>query len=438
MRDLLIDRDFVRSVLTREAQWSGSHGAEDGFLGMGLLYYTLTYTWQAQIAVCLGSGGGFVPRLMRQAQRDLGIAETARTILVDANLADAGWGSPAWLGGDSFFRRNFPDVEIVLTTTEKAADQVFEPQGLRINYLHIDADHSFEACLADFCRYRKYLGVGSLVTFHDTTFPRAGVRDVVEHLRTRGDCDVIDLPDIGFGTAIVRIIAEEKSRTPSFALRRQGDDHSAVAVSRKRDAPALARPQIGWKYLDSEAFSTRSVIAAHFLRDCPLVIEIGGGGTTIDGFLTARHQRVVVVDPLVREQPAGKLGDDRSSVRYIRARFQDLEWRINQSKRYGLVMLGLELQGLNDDDRRALYTLVNEARTTVIEFPTSWQPSCDQFKDICDNTRIQECFTCKLDLSGNPVGDLENSWPPRFDREIHILRPIGPEEPARPEGDPTE
>lgn len=64
---------------------------------MGLIYYGFVYAQQAEVAVCLRLGGGFVPRMMRQAQRDLGIADRARTILVDANRPQAGWGAPAWL-----------------------------------------------------------------------------------------------------------------------------------------------------------------------------------------------------------------------------------------------------------------------------------------------------------------------------------------------------
>src|SRR5262245_38832527 len=69
----LVDSRVISELLTREAPWHESHGADGAYLGMGLLYYALTYSLRADVAVCLGSGGGFVPRLMRQAQRDLGI-----------------------------------------------------------------------------------------------------------------------------------------------------------------------------------------------------------------------------------------------------------------------------------------------------------------------------------------------------------------------------
>src|SRR5690349_21274860 len=87
----LIDAEFVETSLTKEAPFCESHGAQGSYLGIGLLYYSLVYARRTRVAVCLGSGGGFVPRLMRQAQRDLGIDADSRTILVDADLPQAGW-----------------------------------------------------------------------------------------------------------------------------------------------------------------------------------------------------------------------------------------------------------------------------------------------------------------------------------------------------------
>jgi Methyltransferase domain len=417
----LIDPDFVRSMLTRDAPWSGGHGAEEGYLGMGLFYYALTYVRRAKLAVCLGSGGGFVPRLMRQAQRDLGISDSARTILVDANRAQAGWGSPTWLDTSSYFRRNFPDVEIVISTTADAAANLFARQRLTIDVLHIDADHSFAACLDDFRRYRPFLTEGSLVTFHDTAFPGAGVAPVMEYLRSRGDCEIVDMSDVGSGMALVRVLS---AAPPPAPLAASGGD-PPVAIARKPDAPAPEPPSRSWAYLASEAFSARAVLAARFLRDCPMIIELGGGRPTIDNFLTgAANSRVVVIDPFLRERPPAAATDGGPIVQHIRCRFQDITWRIDRPGEHGLVMLGLELQGMSDADWRMLCALVDGARTTVIEFPTSWRESADQYAAIRRQTRTRERFTCRLDLSGNDVGDMTKSWPPRFDREIHVLEPL--------------
>ena len=80
----LLDTAFIRSMITADDRWCASHGSRDGSpsLGAGILYYGIVYASKAKTCVCLGSGGGFVPRLMRQAQRDLKL-QAAQTILVD-------------------------------------------------------------------------------------------------------------------------------------------------------------------------------------------------------------------------------------------------------------------------------------------------------------------------------------------------------------------
>src|SRR5215210_371107 len=116
----LLNTHFAISELTGPDSWCASHGATPGAdeLGAGMLYYALAYSLRATVCVCLGSGGGFVPRMMRQAQRDLSL-ESSRTILVDG--ADSVprdkrelWGSPSWTAAGSWFRTRYPDIELVL------------------------------------------------------------------------------------------------------------------------------------------------------------------------------------------------------------------------------------------------------------------------------------------------------------------------------------
>jgi len=412
----LLDPEFVANALTREAPWCGGHGADGDYLGLGLLYYTLVYATRAEVAVCLGSGGGFVPRLMRQAQRDAGIADRSRTILVDGNVPQAGWGAPAWLGSNSFFRTEYPDVELVLEKTTQAAETFFAPQDVAIAYLHIDADHSFEACLEDFYTYRRFLRPGSLVTFHDTNFAAAGVGHVVDHLRTRGDCEVVDFLDQGVGTALVRITED-----PTTARRAIDLGDGAIRLERRPDAPVLEPPTTDWRYLTAEAFRTRSVLAAHYVRECDTVVEIGGWRSPIDRFLTGAHGLVVVVDPFVHDAERNELNGAPSRVRHVRARFQDLRWQVVRPKGYGLVMLGLELEGLSENDYAMLFELVENANVTVVEFPTSWDSSRAQFERIRSNVTATERLRVKLDLGGNDLGDLSHSWPARVERELYVL-----------------
>lgn len=424
MNQPLLAQTTITEYLTRDAAWAESHGAADGYLGMGLLYYTLTYVLRARVAVCLGSGGGFVPRLMRQAQRDLGLAETSRTILVDGNVPAAGWGSPQWLAPDSSFRALYPDVEIVLDLTRTAADDFFARQAISIDYLHIDADHSFQGCLDDFLAYRPFLHDGSIVTLHDTNYPGAGVQQVVEHLRTLPDCEVLDIPDIGEGTAVARIGPSTGGNRFRAAPEAATANGALIRVQRKQDTPPAAPPEKEWKYLESPAFATRYVLAAHFVRQCRSVVEIGGAKTPIDQFLAGDHDAILVIDPLIRESHQEVWRGKPCLVSHLRARFQDLEWSLPPEAEFGLVMLGMEFQGLAEQDWQTLFQLIERARVTVIEFPLSWEPSRQQFQSICAHTATRIALRAALDLDGNDFGNLENSWPPRADRTIYVLEPL--------------
>lgn len=420
MTTALLNKSFISDYLTHEAEWEWSHGASGDYLGMGLFYYTLVYGSKARVAVCLGSGGGFVPRLMRQAQRDLEISETSRTILVDGNKEEAGWGAPVWLADDSFFRTAFPDVEIIVDLTSNAAETVFAAEQIMIDYLHIDADHSFAGCLNDFKTYRRFLHEGSIVTLHDTKCAVAGVGSVVDYIRTLPDCEVVDFTDVGEGTALVRI----GKPVPKPIVATFESNGNAITVTRRDDAVPLAPEGKEWKYLESPAFTTRYVLAAHFVAPCRSVIEIGGSKTPINHFLTGPHEQVIVLDPFIRESHSDSLNGKPCTVSHVRARFQDVNWQISPDADYGLVMLGLEIQGLDSHHYQKLYRLIEQARFTVIEFPLSWEPSREQFERIRSNTNTRLSCQIALDLEGNDFGDLSNSWPPRCDRRIYVLQSI--------------
>lgn len=206
----LIDKRFITSMLTVDDPWCDSHGAGDGAedLGAGMLYYALAYSLHAKICVCLGSGGGFVPRLMRQAQRDLCI-EGSRTILVDGALEvreerRSIWGSPSWLPEDSTFRRNYPDVEIVLGLTENVRESFFGGGDVVIDFLHIDADHHYDGVKRDWELYSPLVAEGGVITLHDTVNFRepCGVPRLVEEIRRGSDYSIVNFP-IRYGTAIV-------------------------------------------------------------------------------------------------------------------------------------------------------------------------------------------------------------------------------------------
>lgn len=196
----LLNQELIGNRIMKDETFAPSHGAKNGFLGGGILYYGLPYMFRAKTCVCLGSGSGFVPRLMRQAQLDLEIPDS-KTILIDANLPEAGWGKPDYFGDPNFFTENF-DIDIIEKRTADAAGHFRRDS---IDYLHIDADHSFEAVKQDLMTYKEFMTFRSCITLHDS-IPRAkncGVWKLIEEVRLQNDYDILNLP-VGLGLAIFR------------------------------------------------------------------------------------------------------------------------------------------------------------------------------------------------------------------------------------------
>lgn len=190
----LLNVNFIKNFLTNNQQKSEdvnsisytelnkvpyrwTHGATDLHLGDGLLIYSLIHYLRAKTCVCLGSGGGFIPRIITQARFDLYEAEIfegnndinwgdiGSTYLVDA--ANGIGGFTDWTNEDSFFRKNF-DPRLLLTTTEEAFYNFFVKEDIKIDYLHIDAGHSYEDVKNDFELYSQLLQPYGIISIHDT------------------------------------------------------------------------------------------------------------------------------------------------------------------------------------------------------------------------------------------------------------------------------
>jgi len=190
----MIDTQYIADYLTSHALYKEGHGAGPGYLGSGMLYYAITYMFRARLCICLGLGGGFVPRCMRQAQRDLNLGD-ARTILVD-NLSGV-WGDSIVDDLDEFFRVQFPEIQLWRMSTETAALECATLK-LRPDYIHIDADHS--RVREDWQLYRSLCDV---FTLHDTAIV-CSVPELVNDLRQDDEWDVVDFKEIGTGLTLVK------------------------------------------------------------------------------------------------------------------------------------------------------------------------------------------------------------------------------------------
>ena len=194
----LTDPAYIREYLTKQAYWGKLHGAHKEDLGAGMLYYGLVYSMKAKVCVCLGSGDGFVPRVMRQAQRDLKL-EDAKTILIDGNCGDRG--RPQWLMKTSALRQGFPEIEIVFDTTYNVARN--QAKAWKIDYLHIDADRTVKGAFQDFLDYLPFVEKGGIISLHDTGGSRP-CSHVVERIREMG-YPVINIENLGTGLALIYI-----------------------------------------------------------------------------------------------------------------------------------------------------------------------------------------------------------------------------------------
>lgn len=208
---MLQDLNYIKKYLTNNLEFDyrgeeeinpvpyrWSHGATDTHLGDGLVIYSLIQYMRAKVCVCLGSGGGFVPRLMTQARYDLwkqGIFEgnpdfnygdIGSTYVVDAMNGIGG--IVDWFAEESFFRRTF-HPRIINKTTEEAFHNFFVLQDIKIDYLHIDAGHSYENVKEDFDLYSQIMSDNGIISMHDTDPKYHDKFIVTQEVKDRNDHD---------------------------------------------------------------------------------------------------------------------------------------------------------------------------------------------------------------------------------------------------------
>jgi hypothetical protein len=185
-----------------ESKWSESHGANNCFLGMGAIYYGIAYALKSKKCLCLGSGGGFVPKIMIEAQKRLieeKIINKVNVTLVDADIGI--WGRPNYKDEIP----NYPEINLIKEKT----DDVFHLFN-NIDYLHIDADHTYDQVYKDLNNYIKAMNKKYwIITVHDTynigahktNMPIGCYKAVLDWVHKFGH-SIINWP-IGAGTAII-------------------------------------------------------------------------------------------------------------------------------------------------------------------------------------------------------------------------------------------
>jgi len=93
-----------------------------------------------------------------------------------------------WFAEESFFRRTF-HPRIINSTTEEAFYDFFVLQDIKIDYLHIDAGHSYENVKEDFELYSQIMSENGIISMHDTDPKYHDKFIVTQEVKDRGEHD---------------------------------------------------------------------------------------------------------------------------------------------------------------------------------------------------------------------------------------------------------
>jgi hypothetical protein len=179
--EMITNEEFIKKNITNNGDepvpYRWTHGATDLHMGDGLLVYSIIQHMRAKICVCIGSGGGYIPRIMTQARIDLhkqnifegngdyNWGDIGASYVVDACN---GVGGPNDLDNEeSFYRTNF-NPRFIKSTSVDAYYDFFIRQDIKIDVLWIDGDHSYEGVKTDFELYSKIMSDNGIIIIHDT------------------------------------------------------------------------------------------------------------------------------------------------------------------------------------------------------------------------------------------------------------------------------
>jgi len=443
-REPLINNTVALRDFTRVA-YAESHGAFDRHLGAGILYYALSQLVRSQVSVCIGSGGGFVPSLMRRAQLDAGINPSA-TFLIDANLPDLSFGSPlhagGWMTEENKFLKRESDI-VVLPMLSVDAAQLLAASCLRIDHLHIDGDHSKSGVIADFENYLPLLSECAVVSLHDVRM--IGVQEALCEIRRRHpEMQLLTFPEVGAGTGIMRrvpqVLPSRRGQTLSDPDRkitvRSGLYEEAVGTSQTR--AKFER----WSYLATPAYQMRYRLAAEWIDGAgATVVEIGGFPNSVTGYLS-RARNVHLIEPYVTDEFVAKVKADarerKLNLFFHLAGVAEAGLNVDGLRPFNLVMLGLDISSTckTSEEREAslagLLRMIGSAERVALEVP-SYKRSLITVEYIMKIMSPRVLLDVTMDLSNDPVGASFHVRDNRAVRRLLIIERDKPIDFARPD-----
>ena len=103
-------------------------------------------------------------------------------------------------------------------------------------------------------------------------------------------------------------------------------------------------------HLSGPASEIRQVLAAHFVRDCPHILEIGGYIRPVTNYLTHRPISVISVDPKTPPFEADELNGHPCKVRHVDKKFQQVEYAYAPHSYDAAFMLALAIETAGSTD----------------------------------------------------------------------------------------
>ena len=178
---MISNQEFIKKNITTNdgepVPYLWTHGATIEHMGDGLMVYSIIQHMRAKNCVCIGSGGGYIPRIMTQARIDLhkqkifegngdyNWGDIGATYVVDACN---GVGGPNDLDNEESFYRTTFYPRFIKSTSVDAYYDFFVRQDIKIDVLWIDGDHSYEGVKTDFELYSNIMNDKGIIIIHDT------------------------------------------------------------------------------------------------------------------------------------------------------------------------------------------------------------------------------------------------------------------------------
>lgn len=186
-----------------------------------------------------------------------------------------------------------------------------------------------------------------------------------------------------------------------------------------------------WDYLNDPALRVRQVIAAHFLRDCCHIMEIGGFENPVTFHLQHHPDEVLVLDPLIQPLAQDELGGQPCRVRHLAVSISDFDFGPWLTKPFGLVFCGMDLYDPSHGPSEWLTSVcqflfvLSRAEVAVIEYPMNWQRSADLFGLILSFLQPRIAADIRLDLTRYPESpSVTDEIRSRYLRRLTVLKDL--------------